>query len=99
MAIDVTHIEEGIEVRGWDGARIGIIHRVWVDDVPHDSENVETSGYFDVALYGAEKYEVEELYVPFSAITACVPGDSVKIDFSYRPESECYRSMPRMDEW
>ena len=55
--------------------------------------------FFQVTLDSAEDYEVQELYVPLSAVSACISGDSVTLDFSYRRESMTYRSLPRVFEW
>jgi hypothetical protein len=92
-------MEEGLEVRGWDGARLGTVHQVQIDCACGDPDDVAAMGYIRVALDPAQDHELRELYAPFSAITACIPGEHVTLDFMYRAEGTCYRALRWPDNW
>lgn len=98
MHTDVVRIQEDMDVYGWDGAKMGTVRHVWTDNVLDDAD-VLGSGYFEVELRDCREKESDHLFVPFSAVTACVPGKRLKLDFSDSAEPITYRVLPRDDEW
>jgi hypothetical protein len=99
VVANLTRIEEGLEVRGLDGVRLGTVEQIRVDCACGDPGEVTAVGYIRIALDRAEDLEVKELCAPFSAITACIPGDHLSLDFAYRTEGTCYRALDWPVEW
>ena len=87
MYADTVHIETGMEVYGTEGEKLGKVTHVWPDAAAPGS-TVSRPGYFQMEHGGILGVGAKDLYVPYSAVDDCVPGDCVTLGCA---KDECYR--------
>jgi hypothetical protein len=79
MDTTTVRINEGMEVFGTDGKKLGKVSHVWMG-ATDAATDVASSGYFQVDQGGVLGLGAKHLYVPFSAVEDTTPDDSVTIE-------------------
>jgi hypothetical protein len=78
-------ISHGMDVYGSDAEKIGTVSHVW-PTVEDTSSGISTTGVFQVDQGGILGLGAKHLYVPYVAVTECVPGERVILNCS---KSDC----------
>jgi hypothetical protein len=81
MNTETLRMNEGMEVFGTDGKKVGKVTHVW-KGVTDASTSVIASGYFQVDQGGVLGLGSKHLYVPFSAVEDTTPDECVTLDCS-----------------
>ena len=81
MIENIADIAKDMEVYTSDGDKLGTVNHIW-PGATDAATSVITDGYFSVHEGGLLGLGGKDLYVPFTAVDDCVPGECVTLNVS-----------------
>ena|SRR5947209_4729872 len=93
MVPETMRIDNDMEVFSSDGEKIGKVSHVW-PNVGDTASGITTGGYFQVDQGGILGLGAKHLYVPYSAVDDCVPGECVTLNCAKGECADLYQEQP-----